>query len=49
MTDNDEHFFKKLYCNISLLESKVLAHSGESQDESHIVIKGCPLAGSEEA
>ena len=40
---------KKLYRDISLLESKVLADSGESQDESRIVIKGCPSTGSEEA
>jgi hypothetical protein len=40
---------KKLYRDISLLESKVLADSGEPQDESRVVIKGCPSTGSEEA
>lgn len=40
---------KKLYRDISLLESKVLADSGEPQDESRVVIKGVPSTGSEEA
>ena len=40
---------KKLYRDISLLESKVLVDSGEPQDESRIVIKGCASTGTEEA
>jgi len=40
---------KKLYYDISHLESKVLASLGEPQDESRIVIRGCPSTGSEEA
>ena len=40
---------KKLYRDISLLESKVLADSGEPQDESRVVIKGSTSTGSEEA
>ncbi|KAI9463378.1 hypothetical protein F5148DRAFT_1313175 [Russula earlei] len=40
---------RKLYRDISLLEAKVLADSGEPQDESRIVIKGCASTGSEEA
>ena len=40
---------KKLYRDISLLESKVLADSGEPQDESRVVIKGCLSTGSEDA
>jgi hypothetical protein len=37
----------KLYRDISLLESKVLADSGKPQDESRFVIKGCPSTGRE--
>ncbi|KAI0303402.1 hypothetical protein B0F90DRAFT_1911396 [Multifurca ochricompacta] len=40
---------KKLYRDISALETKILADSGEPQDESRIVIKGGPSTGSEEA
>ncbi|KAH9171504.1 hypothetical protein EDB89DRAFT_1108247 [Lactarius sanguifluus] len=40
---------KKLYRDISALESKILADSGEPQDESRIVIKGGPSMGSEDA
>jgi len=40
---------KKLYRDISLLESKVLADSGEPQDENRIVIRGCPSTGAEDA
>jgi len=40
---------KKLYRDISLLETKVLADSGEPQDENRIVIKGIPSIGTEEA
>ncbi|KAH9028113.1 hypothetical protein EDB85DRAFT_2074672 [Lactarius pseudohatsudake] len=39
---------KKLYRDISALESKILADSGEPQDESRIVIKGGPSMGSED-
>jgi len=40
---------QELYRDISLLESNVLADSGGPQDESCIVIKGCPSTGSEAA
>jgi hypothetical protein len=40
---------KKLYRDISHLESRLLADSGEPQDESRIVIKGGPSAGADEA
>ncbi|KAH9053859.1 hypothetical protein EDB87DRAFT_1676684 [Lactarius vividus] len=40
---------KKLYRDISALESKILADSGEPQDETRIVIKGGPSVGSEDA
>ena len=40
---------KKLYRDISHLETKLLADSGEPQDENRIVIKGCPSAGADEA
>ena len=40
---------KKLYCYISALKTKIIADSGEPQDESHIVIKGGPSIGTEEA
>ena len=40
---------KKLYCDISALETKILTNSGEPQDESRIVIKGGPSVGVEEA
>ena len=40
---------KKLYRDISALETKILADSGEPQDESRIVIKGGPSIGTEEA
>ncbi|KAI9433991.1 hypothetical protein H4582DRAFT_1983834 [Lactarius indigo] len=40
---------KKLYRDISALESKILADSGEPQDESRIVIKGGPSMGSEDS
>jgi len=36
------------YLPPAAVESKVLADSGKSQDEDHIVIKDCPLAGTEE-
>ena len=39
---------KKLYCDISHLETKLLADSGEPQDENRIVIKGGQLAGAGE-
>jgi len=39
---------KKLYRDISHLETKLLADSGEPQDESRIVIKGGPAAGADE-
>jgi hypothetical protein len=39
---------KKLYRDISHLETKLLADSGEPQDESRIVIKGGPSAGADE-
>jgi hypothetical protein len=38
---------KKLYRDISHLETKLLADSGEPQDESRIVIKGGPSAGAD--
>ena len=40
---------KKLYRDISALETKILADSGEPQDESRIVIKGGPSIGAEDA
>jgi hypothetical protein len=40
---------KKLYRDISHLETKLLADSGEPQDENRIVIKGVPSAGADEA
>jgi protein SMG6 len=40
---------KKLYCDISHLEMKLLANLGELQDENCIVIKGGPSAGADEA
>lgn len=40
---------KKLYRDISHLETKLLADSGEPQDENRIVIKGGPSAGADEA
>ena len=40
---------KKLYRDISALETKILADSGEPQDESRIVIKGGPSVGTEDA
>jgi hypothetical protein len=40
---------KKLYRDISALETKILSDSGEPQDESRIVIKGGPCSGAEEA
>jgi protein SMG6 len=40
---------KKLYRDISALETKILSDSGEPQDESRIVIKGGPCLGTEEA
>ena len=40
---------KKLYRDISHLESRLLADSGEPQDESRIVIKGGPSAGADDA
>jgi hypothetical protein len=40
---------KKLYRDISALETKILADSGEPHDESRIVIKGGPSVGTEEA
>ena len=39
---------KKLYRDISHLETRLLADSGEPQDESRIVIKGGPSAGTDE-
>jgi hypothetical protein len=39
---------KKLYRDISHLETKLFADSGEPQDESRIVIKGGPSAGADE-
>jgi len=40
---------KKLYRDISHLETKLLADSGEPQDENRIVIKGGPSAGADDA
>ncbi len=40
---------KKLYRDISALETKILTDSGEPQDESRIVIKGGPSIGTEDA
>jgi hypothetical protein len=40
---------KKLYRDISHLETKLLADSGEPQDESRIVIKGGPTTGADES
>ena len=40
---------KKLYRDISHLETKLLADSGEPQDENRIVIKGGSSAGADEA
>ena len=40
---------KKLYRDISALETKILTDSGEPQDESRIVIKGGPSVGTEDA
>jgi hypothetical protein len=40
---------KKLYHNIYALKTKILADSGEPQDESRIVIKGSPSIRTEEA
>jgi protein SMG6 len=40
---------KKLYRDISHLESRLLADSGDPQDESRIVIKGGPSAGADDA
>jgi len=40
---------KKLYLDISHLETKLLADSAEPQHESRIVIKGGPLAGADQA
>ena len=40
---------KKLYRDISLLESKLLADSGEPQEENRIVIKGCLSTATEDA
>ena len=40
---------KKLYRDISALETKILADSGEPQDESRLVIKGGPSIGAEDA
>ena len=40
---------KKLYRDISHLETRLLADSGEPQDESRIVIKGGASAGTDEA
>jgi protein SMG6 len=40
---------KKLYRDISHLETKLLADSGEPQDENRIVIKGVPSAGADDA
>jgi len=39
---------KKLYRDISALETKILADSGEPRDESRIVIKGDPSTRTEE-
>jgi len=36
---------KKLYHDISHLETKLLTNLGEPQDENCIIIKGGPLAG----
>jgi hypothetical protein len=52
-TTSPRHAFsnqlKKLYRDISHLETKLLADSGEPQDdESHVVIKGGPSAGANE-
>jgi protein SMG6 len=40
---------KKLYRDISHLETKLLVDSGEPQDENRIVIKGGPSAGADDA
>jgi protein SMG6 len=40
---------KKLYRDISHLETKLLADSGEPQEENRIVIKGGPSAGADDA
>jgi hypothetical protein len=40
---------KNLYRDISRLEMKLLANSGEPQDENRIVIKGGPSARANEA
>jgi hypothetical protein len=40
---------KKLYRDISHLETKLLTDLGKPQDENHIVIKGGPLTGADEA
>jgi hypothetical protein len=40
---------KNLYHDISHLETKLLTNSGEPQVENHIVIKGGPSAGADEA
>jgi protein SMG6 len=40
---------KKLYRDISALETRILSDSSEPQDESRIVIKGAPSIGTEEA
>jgi protein SMG6 len=40
---------KKLYRDISHLEMKLTADSGEPQDENRIVIKGGPSAGVDDA
>jgi protein SMG6 len=39
---------KKLYCNISALEMKILTDSGEPQDDSRLVIKGGPSIRTED-